>query len=164
MMIYMKTDIPNSVSELGLKRVSQFLALASQHKSEMAQKFLDQKLVEANLPNVSTPVASFKYNASESDLNALCFAVCGVGGSTPNTLSKTREEFCQWDKDLSGKPGEKMSCPFTLTEWKRGLEAQESMQNVTCGREGFIKKSIVDCYPLQQLYTVQAKKATLVRK
>ena len=160
----MKPDKPNTISVDGMTKVQQFLALASQHKSEMSQNLLNQKLTEAKLPIVSTPVTSFKYNASEGELNALCFAVCGVGGATPNNLSRIREDFCKRDSDLGGTPGEKMSCPFTLTEWRDGLEAEERLNNVTCSREGFLKKSIVDCNPLQQLYAIQSKRASLVRK
>ena len=141
----MKPDVPNTVSVDGMEKVQQFFQIAP-HITIMDSTWLTTKLQAVNLPSISkTPITSFPYK-SEKEISAMCFTICQPGRmSNADVVNPLRDKFCLWDEQMKGKPGEKGFCPFTLTEWKRGLENQERQNAVTCTREGTIIKVITRC-------------------
>ena len=147
----MKPDVPNTVSVDGMEKVNQFFQIAPNIKI-LDLKWLSNKLQSVNLPVISkTPITSFPYK-SEKEISAMCFTICQPGRmSNADVVNPLRDKFCLWDEQMKGKPGEKGFCPFTLTEWKRGLEAQERLNTIKCTREGTIIKSITNCQITEQM-------------
>ena len=147
----MKPDVPNTVSVDGMEKVNQFFQIAPNIKI-LDLKWLSNKLQSVNLPVISkTPFPTYPYK-SEKDISAMCFTICQPGRmSNADVVNPLRDKFCLWDEQMKGKPGEKGFCPFTLTEWKRGLEAQERLNTIKCTREGTIIKSITNCQITEQM-------------